>query len=53
MRDLVIYARLHDAVHRGVERLTRSGQTELDHGQIAEYLDGYARRRDRLEANGP
>ena len=31
MRDLVIYARLHDAVHRGVERLTRSGQTELDH----------------------
>ena len=50
LRDLVLYARIHDAVHRGVERLTRSSQLELNHQQISEYLDSYEQR--RTEANG-
>jgi len=51
LRDLVLYARIHDAVHRGVERLTRSSHLELDHHQIGEYLDRYERRRTHAKAN--
>ncbi|CAN5883535.1 hypothetical protein BH24CHL4_BH24CHL4_16660 [soil metagenome] len=52
LRDIVLYARVHDAVHRGVERLARSAQSGIDQRLICEYLDHHARRGDRGETKG-
>ena len=44
-RDLVLYARIHDAVHVAIERLLRAAHPELDRAEIGEYLEAYQERR--------
>jgi hypothetical protein len=50
--DLVLYARVHDAVHRSIERLTRVSCPDLDQQQIAGYLDRHEHRGNGAGANG-
>jgi hypothetical protein len=50
--DLVLYARVHDAVHRSIERLTRVSCPDLDQQQIAGYLDRHTQRQNGAGANG-